>query len=122
VANAIRIHETGGPEVLRWESVELPKPGPGEVRVRHTAVGVDYADVYYRTGVYPVELPVIPGHEAAGVVEELGQEVSDLRVGDRIAYVTPGIGAYAEARVIEASRVVRIPAGVSDRGSRRESR
>lgn len=114
VTNVIRLHETGSPEVLRWESVDLRKPAPGEVKVRHTAIGVDYADVYYRTGVYPVELPAIPGHEAAGVVEELGQGVGDLRVGDRVAYVTPGIGAYAEARIIDATRLVKIPAGLSD--------
>jgi NADPH2:quinone reductase len=114
VTNAIRIHETGGPEVLRWESVEVGKPKPAEARVRHTAIGVDYADIYYRKGVYPAELPLIPGHEAAGVVEELGEDVTDLRVGDRVAYVTPGVGAYAETRVIEARYLVKIPDHVSD--------
>jgi NADPH:quinone reductase len=114
VTSAIRIHETGGPEVLRWEAVAVGKPKPTEARVRHTAVGVDYADIYYRTGVYPAKLPLIPGHEAAGVIEELGDEVTDLRVGDRVTYVTQEIGAYAEARVIDARHLVPIPDHLSD--------
>jgi NADPH2:quinone reductase len=111
---AIRIHQTGGPEVLRLEDVQLAAPGAGEVRVRQTAVGVNYVDVYHRTGVYPLPLPTGLGVEAAGVVEVAGAGVAHVRAGDRVAYVsTPG--SYAEARVLPADRVVRLPDGISDR-------
>jgi NADPH2:quinone reductase len=111
---AIRIHETGGPEVMRWEEVEVGKPGPGEVRLRHTAVGLNYVDVYLRNGLYPLpKLPAVLGREAAGVVEEVGAGVTSLKVGDHVAYVDP-MGSYAEARLHPADRLVKLPAGISD--------
>lgn len=112
---AIRIHQTGGPEVLRWEPVEVGKPGPGEIRLRHRAVGLNYIDVYHRNGTYAVQTPAILGMEAAGVVEETGSGVADLQVGDRVAYAGPPMGAYAEARLMPAARVVKVPANISDR-------
>jgi len=116
MARAIRIHETGAPEVLRWDEVEVPEPGPGEVRLRHTAVGLNFIDVYFRSGVYAgPELPFTPGLEGAGVVEALGSGVSHLAVGDRVAYAAPPVGAYAEARVMPADKLVKIPAGIDDR-------
>ncbi len=114
MTHAIRIHETGGPEVLRWDVVDVGPPGPGEVRIRHTAIGVDYADIYYRTGTYPSELPIVPGHQAAGVVEEVGPGVTALSRGDRVAYVTRDIGAYSEARVVHSRHLVKLPHAVSD--------
>jgi NADPH2:quinone reductase len=114
MTHAIRVHEHGGPEVLTWEEVEVGDPGPGEVRVRQTAVGLNYIDVYGRTGLYPPdELPFIPGMEGAGVVTAVGEGVRDLKVGRRVAYAGP-IGGYAEERLVAADRVVRIPDGVSD--------
>jgi NADPH2:quinone reductase len=100
--------------MLRWDTVEVGKPGPGEVRLRHTAIGVDYADIYYRTGVYPTVLPIIPGHEAVGIVEEVGTGVNDVSTGDRVAYVTQDIGAYAEARLIHSRHLIKLPTGISD--------
>jgi NADPH:quinone reductase len=114
VTHAIRIYETGGPEVLRWDPVDVGQPGPGEVRIRHTAIGVDYADIYYRVGVYPAEFPIVPGHQAAGVVEDVGPEVASLTRGDRVAYVTRSIGSYSEARVIHSRHLVKLPDEVSD--------
>ncbi|MEJ2508035.1 MAG: quinone oxidoreductase [Gammaproteobacteria bacterium] len=111
---AIRIHEYGGPDVMKLESVELPEPGPGEVRLRQTAVGFNYIDVYQRTGAYPVPLPGGLGHEAAGVVEAVGPDVDDIHVGDRVAYMNAGLGAYAERRNVPAERLVPIPDGLSD--------
>ena len=115
MTKAIRIHETGGPEVLRWEDVEVGAPGPGEIRVRHTAVGLNYIDTYHRSGLYPLELPATLGMEAAGVVEAVGEGVTDLAEGDRVAYATPPVGAYAEARLIQADRVVKLPDAIDDR-------
>lgn len=109
--NRVVFHEYGGPEVLRLESAPVPTPGPGEVLVRHEAVGVNFIDVYHRTGLYPVPLPSGLGLEAAGTVEAAGDGV-DLRVGDRVAYATGPVGAYADARVIEARHVVRLPDGI----------
>lgn len=114
MTHAIRFHRTGGPEVLVWEPVEVARPGPGQVRLRHTAVGLNFIDVYHRTGLYPAALPAILGQEAAGVVEEVGEGVADLKPGDRVAYASPPIGAYAEARLMPADRVVRLPDGISD--------
>ncbi|MDX1431947.1 MAG: quinone oxidoreductase [Gammaproteobacteria bacterium] len=115
MTHAIRIHETGGPEVLRWESVELGDPGPGEVRVRHTAVGLNFIDVYFRTGLYrAIEPPFTPGMEACGVVEALGSGVQGLAEGDRVAYASAPVGAYAESRNMAADRVVKVPDGVGD--------
>lgn len=111
---AIRIQQTGGPEVLRLEDVALGAPAAGEARVRQTAVGVNYVDVYHRSGVYPLPLPTGLGVEAAGLVEEVGAGVSHVRAGDRVAYVSPP-GAYAEARNLPADRLVKLPAEISDR-------
>jgi NADPH2:quinone reductase len=111
---AIRMHQTGGPEVLVWEDYDPGQPGKGEVRLRHTAVGLNYIDTYVRSGLYPnAGLPLVLGMEAAGVVEETGDGVTDLRVGDRVAYPS-SIGAYSEARVIPADKVVKIPDAISD--------
>ena len=118
---AIRIHEVGGPEALRWEEVPLPEPGPGEVLVRHEAVGLNFIDTYHRSGLYPVpSLPAVIGMEAAGVVEAVGAAAGDtpadagaaLRPGDRVAYGSV-LGGYSERRVIAADRLVRIPEGVA---------
>jgi NADPH2:quinone reductase len=115
MTSAIRIHQTGGPEVMRWEKIEVSKPGSGEVRLRHTAVGLNYIDVYQRSGLYPIQTPATPGLEAAGVVEEVGADVSELKVGDRVAYASPPMGAYAEARLMPADRLVKLPDSISDR-------
>ncbi len=116
MTKAIRIHQTGGPEVLKWEDVEVGDPGEGEIRVRHTAIGLNYIDVYFRTGLYPgPDLPFSIGLEAAGVVEAVGKGVADLSEGDRVAYAAPPIGAYAEARVMPARKAVKIPDGIEDR-------
>jgi len=110
---SVRIHDHGGPDVLRPEQVDLPDPGPGEVRVRQEAVGLNYIDVYHRTGLYPVpQLPSPIGLEGAGVVEAVGPEVSELRVGDRVAYASAPLGAYQAARNMPADRLVRLPAGI----------
>lgn len=114
MVHAIRIHKTGGPEVMQWEEVEVPPPGPGQVRLRHTAVGLNYLDTYQRSGLYPIPLPSGMGNEAAGVVEEVGAGVTDLAPGDRVAYSGGPIGAYAEARVMPADRLVKLPDGISD--------
>jgi NADPH2:quinone reductase len=111
---AIRIHETGGPEVLRWEGVEVGHPGSGEARLCHTAVGLNFIDVYHRKGLYALPLPAVLGSEAAGVVEEVGPDVTEVKPGDRVAYAGP-IGAYAQARLIRADRLVPLPADISDR-------
>jgi NADPH2:quinone reductase len=116
MVKAIRIHEPGGPEALAWDDVEVGAPGPGQVRLRQTAVGLNYIDVYHRTGLYPLpELPCAIGLEAAGVVEELGEGVADLAVGDRVAYASPPLGAYAEARLMPADRLIKLPEGIDDR-------
>lgn len=114
MTKAIRIHEAGGPEVLRWENVEVGAPGPGQVRLKQTAVGLNYIDVYHRSGLYPLALPSVIGMEAAGVVEELGEGVTDLRPGDRVAYAAPPPGSYAEARLMTADRLIKLPAGIGD--------
>jgi NADPH2:quinone reductase len=113
--NAICIHELGGPEVLSWEEITVGEPGPGEVRLRQTAVGLNFIDVYFRTGLYKAPaLPFIPGLEGAGVVEAVGAGVDTLAVGDRVAYATQPLGAYAEARVMAADRLVKVPDSVDD--------
>jgi NADPH2:quinone reductase len=112
--HAIRFHKPGGPEVLQWEEVQLGKPGPGEARVRHTAIGLNYVDTYVRSGLYPAALPSGLGAEAAGVVEEVGPGVTDIKVGDRVAYGNSPLGAYAEARIMPADRLVVLPKGISD--------
>jgi NADPH2:quinone reductase len=112
--HAIRIHQTGGPEVLVWEEVEIGKPGPGEARVRHTAIGINYVDIYVRSGLYPVQLPSGLGTEAAGIVEEVGPGVTEVKPGDRVAYAGGPLGAYSEVRVMPADRLVVLPDGISD--------
>jgi NADPH2:quinone reductase len=114
MTHAIRMHKTGGPEVLSWEEISLGKPGPGEVRLRHTVVGLNYIDTYHRSGLYPLQLPITIGSEAAGVVEEVGSGVTDFKPGDRAAYGGGPIGSYCEARNIAADRLVPLPQGVSD--------
>jgi NADPH2:quinone reductase len=111
---AVRVHEYGGPEVLRYEDVAPEQPGPRQVRIRHTAIGVNFIDTYERTGLYPAKLPLVLGREGAGVVTQVGSQVSQLRPGDRVAYEHSAAGSYAEERVIDASRVVPLPATISD--------
>jgi len=116
MTKAIRIHEHGGPEVMRWEEVTVGDPGPGQVRLRHHAVGLNFIDVYHRTGLYPVpSLPSGLGLEAAGVVEAVGDGVVEVKPGDRVAYASPPVGAYAEARLMPADRVVKLPDAIDDR-------
>ncbi len=112
--HAIRVHAYGGPELLRRELVTVPSPGPGQVRLRQTAVGLNYIDVYERTGLYPIELPGCLGHEAAGVVTETGAGVREFQCGDHVAYVHTQPGAYADERVMPADRLVKIPKGITD--------
>ena len=114
MTHAIRIHATGGAEVLQWDPVDVGDPGPGQVRLRQTASGLNYIDIYMRTGVYPVaELPATLGMEAAGVVEAIGAGVSDLEIGDRVAYAMV-LGSYAESRLIDADRLIKLPETISD--------
>ncbi len=115
MTKAIRIKKAGGPEVISWEDVEVGDPGPGEVRLKHTAVGLNYIDVYHRSGLYPLEYPSGLGLEAAGLVEAVGEGVNDLKKGNRVAYASPPIGAYAEARLMPADRLVKMPAEIEDR-------
>lgn len=112
---AIRFHQAGGPEVLKWEQVDVGRPGPGEARIRHTAVGLNFVDIYNRSGLYPAQLPSGLGSEGAGVVEEVGEGVTDLKVGDRVAYGSSPLGAYAEARLIPASSLLKLPDGIDDK-------
>ncbi|WP_309090271.1 quinone oxidoreductase [Phenylobacterium sp.] len=111
---AVQFARTGGPEVLELVEVETPPPAPGQVLIRHEAIGINFIDTYHRSGLYPVKLPTTPGGEAAGVVEALGDGVTRLRVGDRVAY-SGGFGAYAEANVVAAERVVKVPDNVDAR-------
>jgi NADPH2:quinone reductase len=113
-AQAIRIHETGGPEVLRVEEIDVPAPRRGEVRIKQTAIGVNFTDTYSRTGLYRQPLPIVLGHEAAGIVEAVGEDVQGLRVGDRVAYAGGPIGAYASARLYPAERLVPLPDWIDD--------
>ena len=111
---SVRFYQPGGPEVLVWEEVDVGKPGPGEARVRHTAVGLNYVDIYIRKGLYSVPLPSGIGTEAAGVVEAIGPGVKDIKPGDRVAYAGGPLGAYCEVRVMPADRLVVLPEGISD--------
>ncbi len=114
MANAIRMHETGAAEVLKWEAYDPGAPGPGEALIRQEAVGLNFIDVYHRTGLYPLAaLPAIPGMEGAGIIEAVGDGVSDLRTGDRVAYAGLPPGAYAELRTIPAHRLVKVPDQIS---------
>lgn len=112
MTHAIRIHEAGGPEVLKWEEVDVGDPGPGQVKIRQEAAGLNFIDVYHRTGLYPQELPFTPGVEGAGVVEAVGANVTNVKQGDRVAYAGP-IGGYAEERLIDAERLVKLPDNIS---------
>lgn len=114
-ARAIRLHETGGPEVLRLEKVEVGAPGPGQARVRHAYVAVNFIDIYFRTGRYPLTLPNGLGSDAVGVVEAIGEGVTDVRPGDRVGYLLGPQGAYADVRVMPADVLIPLPDGVSDR-------
>src|SRR5689334_7739654 len=112
--HAIRFHQTGGPDVLQWDEVEVGKPGPGQARVRHTAVGLNYIDTYHRSGLYKLPLPSGLGSEGAGIVEEVGEGVADIKKGDRVAYAGGPPGSYSEARVMPADRLVKLPDGIAD--------
>lgn len=114
MSKAIRIHATGGPEVLTWEDVTVPEPGSGQALIKHTAIGVNFIDIYQRTGLYPLELPLTLGQEAAGIVEAIGPDVTEVKVGDRVAYASPPVGAYSERRVMTANRLVRLPQNIAD--------
>jgi NADPH2:quinone reductase len=113
MAKAVRYHKQGGPEVLQLDEVPVGDPGPGQARVRHTAIGVNFVDTYQRSGLYPMQVPAVAGNEAAGVVEAVGAGVTDLKAGDRVAY-TGLPGSYCEARVVPADRLVKLPEGISD--------
>ena len=112
MANAIRFYQTGAPEVMQWESVEVGEPGPGEARIRHEAVGLNFADTYFRTGLYPVQLPAGLGVAAAGVVESVGDGVSQVREGDRVTYTGSPLGAYSTERVMPAESLIRLPEAI----------
>jgi len=117
MAQAIRFHKAGGPEELSFDTVDVPAPGAGEVRVRHTAIGVNYIDTYHRSGLYPLPLPSGVGTEAAGVAEAVGAGVTDFKRGDRVAYCTTAVGAYSTERNVPADKLVKIPDGVDDRAA-----
>jgi NADPH2:quinone reductase len=112
--HAIRFYKPGGPEVLVWEEIHVGQPGPGEVRIRQTAVGLNFIDVYHRIGLYPQPLPSGLGGEGAGIVEEVGAGVTDLKPGDRVAYGSAPIGSYAEVRLVAADRLLKLPDGIDD--------
>jgi len=113
MTHAIRFHKAGGPEVLQWEEVNVPQPGPGETLVRHKAVGLNYIDTYHRTGLYPLPLPSGIGLEAAGVIEAVGPNVTEFKPGDRVAYANGPVGAYSELKIHPAERLVKLPDGIS---------
>lgn len=116
MTKVIRIHEAGGPEVLSWDDITVGRPGPKEVRLRHTAVGVNFMDIYHRNGLYPLpSLPTVLGVEGAGLVEEVGRDVEDIAAGQRVAYISMPPGAYAQERLIPADDVVVLPEGINDR-------
>lgn len=114
MTKAIRFNQTGGPEVLQLENVDIPAPGPGQARVRHTAIGVNFIDIYHRSGIYPLPLPSGLGAEAAGVVEAVGEGVGEVQPGDRVAYAVSSPGSYAQYRAVPVDRLVKLPPGVSD--------
>ncbi|MQY37924.1 Quinone oxidoreductase 1 [Streptomyces sp. RB17] len=113
MAHAVRFHQTGGPDVLTWEEVPVGDPGPGQVRIRHEAVGLNFADTYFRTGLYPVRLPDGIGVEAAGVVEAVGEGVTHVTPGDRVTYTGSPLGAYSTERVMDASHLIKLPPQIS---------
>src|SRR5690349_23881440 len=113
MAKAVRYHKQGGPEVLQLDEVQVGEPGAGQVRIRHTAIGVNFVDTYQRSGLYPMPLPQTAGNEAAGVIDAVGPGVKGLKKGDRVCYT--GIpGSYCEMRLVPADRMVKLPAGISD--------
>ncbi|MDH3234169.1 MAG: quinone oxidoreductase [Alphaproteobacteria bacterium] len=114
MTKAIRFHETGGPDVLKWETVDVGDPGAGEIRVKHNAIGLNYIDVYHREGHYPLPMPSGIGLEGAGVVEAVGDGVDEIKPGDRVSYGTGPLGAYCEARTMPAASVVKVPDGIDD--------
>jgi NADPH2:quinone reductase len=113
MSKAVRYHKQGGPDVLQLDEISVGDPGPGQVRIRHTAIGVNFVDTYQRSGLYPMQLPGVAGNEGAGVVEAVGPGVRDLKKGDRIAY-TGLPGSYCEERIVPADRMVKVPKGISD--------
>jgi NADPH:quinone reductase len=113
MAKAVRFHKQGGPEVMQYDDVQVGDPGPGQARIRHTFVGVNFVDIYQRSGLYPMQVPQTAGNEGAGVVEAVGQGVSDLKPGDRVAY-TGLPGSYCDVRVVPADRMVKLPEGISE--------
>ena len=113
-SHAIVFHQYGGAEVLKWERQQVPAPGRGQLQLRHSAIGVNFIDIYDRSGLYPRPLPETPGREAAGVVVALGRGVQGFRIGQRVAYVMAAAGAYSERRNIDAKHVVRLPADIAD--------
>lgn len=115
MTQAIRFHTSGGPDVLRWEAIDIGDLAPADVRIRHTAVGLNFIDVYERTGLYPLPLPAIPGREGAGVIEAVGSRVKGFAPGDRVAYAAHVPGAYSQVRLLPADRVVKLPDNIDDR-------
>lgn len=115
MVKAVRVHKAGGPDVMVYEDVEIGDPGPGQLRIKHTAIGVNFIDTYMRSGLYPTPTPFAPGNEAAGVVEAVGAGVTDFKIGDRVTYVIAGGGGYSEKRIAPADRVVKLPAGITDK-------
>src|SRR5258705_4222626 len=113
MAKAVRFHKQGGPEVLQLDEVTVGDPGRGQVRIRHTAIGVNFVDPYQRSGLYPMQLPAVAGNEAAGVVDVVGPNVTDLKKGDRVAY-TGLPGSYCDLRLVPADRLVKLPEGITD--------
>jgi NADPH2:quinone reductase len=113
MAKAVRYHKQGGPELMQYEDVQVGDPGPGQVRIRHTGIGVNFVDIYQRSGLYPMQLPQVAGNEGAGVVEAVGKDVTDLKAGDRVAY-TGLPGSYCDLRVVPADRMVKLPEGITD--------
>ena len=114
MSKAIFINEYGGPDVLSYQEYPVGDPGPGEVMVRNTVIGVNYIDTYYRSGLYPAELPLIPGDQAAAVVEAVGTGVSEFKPGDRVAYASKPLGAYSELRLIDAGLLAPLPQDITD--------
>lgn len=114
MARAIVVHANGGPEVLSWENVAIPDPGPGEVLIRHTAIGLNYIDCYHRTGLYQLPLPLVPGIEGCGVIEAQGEGATNFQIGDHIVYAGGPPGAYSEYRVISEKKIAKVPEGITD--------
>lgn len=114
MSSGFRVHQTGGPEQLRWEALDLPAPAENELRIRHTAIGVNYIDTYLRSGLYPMELPGRIGFEAAGIVESVGNDAGEFKTGDRVGYCFGHSGAYAEVNNVPAELVVKLPGDIAD--------